>query len=131
MERSIRQFIVATILVVSSAAIAGIGPMHDYLANGTHSSIVGLKLPFFDEGSNLEYIFVCMFQTFIGAEAISACIGVEVINTLTNNSIRVYVEIMNLKKDILSTRLENSQARNFEIDKIIVDIIESIKMVDG
>lgn len=130
-DRSIRQFIVVAVLVVSSAAIASIGPMHDYLINGRHSTIVGLKLPFFDEGSNFEYVLECMFQTYIGATAICACLGVEVINTLTNNLIRVYVEIINLRKDILSMRLENGKARNVEIDKTIVDIIESIAMVDG
>lgn len=129
-DQSIRKYVIIVMLVILSALAAAIGPVYDFVRNGKHSTIVGGKLPYFEQYSNLEFIILSVFQMILGSYALLGNIGIEIVNTLNMDMINVFVQTTKWRKDNLTQLLRGGLASDCRIRRAFKSIIQSIEMVN-
>lgn len=82
------------------------GPIYGYYFKNIRTTPMGTKLPYFEEGSDVEFLLNLSLQSVIGIFAILGNFSIEGASCLANNVIVMVPELIHLDLEELTNEME-------------------------
>lgn len=130
MDVALRRFFTVFVIVMLSFIIALIGPVQAYLIDGKRSSLLGVRLPFLEKDSDLEFILLITIQSISGTCGLFGNIAIEASYNLNINLFRLTTELIKLDIDSLSNDLETKTLTKSEMKQQLSIIFQKIISID-
>lgn len=131
LDGTFRRFLITIMIVILSMGIGVFGPIYAYITTGARATLLGVKLPFFDEGSDLEFMFVNALQFFSGTFGIIGNISIESCSALLISLNQMSVSICELDLMDFTHRIEKEGYQTSLESKILLrNILMRIQDVD-
>lgn len=131
LDGTFKRFLITILMIILSMGIGVFGPIYAYITTGARSTLLGVKLPFFDEGSNLEFIFVNGLQFISGTFGIIGNISIESCSALLISLNQISVLICELDVKEFTHQIEKEFYKTSIKSKILLrNILMRIQDVD-
>lgn len=131
LDGTFRRFLITIGIVILSMGIGVFGPIYAYITTGARATLLGVKLPFFDEGSDLEFMFVNGLQFFTGTFGIIGNISIESCSALFISLNQMSVSICELDLLDFTQQIEKEGYQTSLKSKILLrNILMRIQDVD-
>lgn len=126
-----RAYMKTIITIVVSMSIANLGPLFLYYKYGQKITLTALKIPFFDEGSDMEYAINLSIQAFYALFFISANISIEGAAILFGDAVTLSSKLIKLRLETFSVKLESSRCSKHQIKTELLIALRQIHRVNG
>lgn len=131
LDGTFKRFLITISFVILSMGVGVFGPIYAYITTGARTSILGVKLPFFDEGSNLEFMFINVLQFLSGTFGIIGNISIESCSALLISLNQISVSICELDVEEITYQIEKEPYQTSIKSKILLrNILMRIQDVD-
>lgn len=130
MDRALKRFTTVFLCVMLSFVIALFGPIYAYIVDGKRSSLLSVRLPFFEQNSDSEFILLIIIQTISGICGLSGNIAIETGYNLNINVLRVTTELIELDIGKLSSDLETKTLTISQMKHKLCLIFDKIRSID-
>lgn len=130
LDRTLKRFVITISIVTLSAGIAMLGPLIAYVTGGDRATVLGIKLPFFGEGSDLEFIFVNVLQLVTGTLGIIGNTSIESCSALLISLNKISVSICELDLNNLTLQIKKERKTSIQSKILLRNILMRIQDVD-
>lgn len=96
-DATMRSFIFRMGLLSISGLCATGGPMYAYISEGIRTSTVEVKIPYFEENSDVEYSLNMIFQSILLAHGFFIYITIETTMSLIKDFVKVTPNLINYR----------------------------------
>lgn len=109
MDKSLRRIFIVAALVLQSFVIAILGSIYSFIVDSKRSTLLGVRLPFVEKDSDLEFTLLLILQTWSGITGFCALAGIESAYNLYVDTIRITSTL--IKLDLGAKIMTKSQIR--------------------
>lgn len=121
-------FISPTLILIGGLAIVA-GSVHLYLTKGILSTPLQFQMPIFQDSISSYYINLG-FQALYAGSGLYGMAGVELCQSIVNNSIKLFVAVISTNVEEFNTRLMDKKKLDLELKTQLRNIFVQIQDYD-
>lgn len=131
LDQSMKTYLTIVIIVIASFTGAVCGPYYQFMTNGMRSTLYNLRLPFFEDNPNTEFLINMCWETFTSFIGAIGLFNMEASFTIVSDTITVSSKLCALELNELSKYMEMEQKNTIYGRWKLRLILRKTKFIDG